>query len=86
MEFVAEGRDVGAALDQAQALIHQMEATQVKDNLKSSLQLLQRNALLLEEIKRLGTTTGEEAATRAKAILEVNANILELCRLYESLS
>jgi len=75
--------DEGPALGQAQAILHLMEQTPAKENLSNSLQLLKRNAMLIQEIRGLSSATGDEAAYRAKMILEVNANIFELCRSYQ---
>ena len=77
---------VAEVLEHAQVLVSQLETTAVKENLKGSLELLRRNAFLLGEIKRLENATGEESLERAKAVLEVNANLHELCRIYSVFS
>ena len=70
-------------LVQAQALLHLTEQSPAKENLGNSLQLLKRNAALIQELRGLSSATGDEASYRAKKILEVNANIFELCRAYQ---
>ena len=83
MDFV---KDSTLALEQSQALIQQMDGTPMRDNLKASLELLKKNEALLSDIRSLKGKGGEDATERSKKVLEVNANIFELCRCYASFS
>ena len=92
MDFMNELSGEGG-LKQSQALLIQMEVSPLKENLKNSLELLQRNAFLLGEIKRLANvdemiSEGKESNStlRTKYILEVNSNLLELARTYSALA
>lgn len=91
MEFLKADGDAGE-MQQAQALLFQMEVSPMKSNLTISLEMLQRNAFLLQEIDRLArigeeaTGGGDQSGTmRNRHILEVNANLYELARLYAAL-
>jgi hypothetical protein len=81
-----------AAVKQACSLLSTLETSPLRDNLKNSLEILQRNEVLLVEINKLagsakeGEDQQERAATRTKFVLEMNANLFELSRLYSALA
>ena len=78
---------------QAAALLSTLEVSLLRDNLKNSLEILQRNEVLLAEINKLaagsakeGDDQQERTATRTRHVLEMNANLFELSRLYSALA